>query len=836
MFFSSRESGLRCCTGEAFYNRLLSPGRVGGIWCTCSFALVLTIGVAGCSLFEDAPDASKAITVSELLVDTDEDGEPDLLNDVVVVKGLIDRVEEDDNGTIYLSGHSRSIPITSNAFPEEDDSLVVEGTLVRENGRLVFHVTTSAALRGPDAVEAETAAQRDQEAEKPDSSTVGLARAIDSDLQHGLGSIRSMSASKLPILFVVLLVIGGMPVLLRIRKLRMKWSTSSNRGFGFQEAGEAMLITNARFDVLEANPAALKLLGWTAGDARRYNLAAFLKLPTDEDASDRSQNAGSVLLDVDVSVTLGGGASRELQVRVTRLEGSGQNRLLCLLIDNTERRERDRLMQRLQQAMLDEMPLEVAILSPQGQYVFASAGLVGDEKARKAIIGKTDVEICREAGFHSEVAIRRRAQRRLTVASKQIVTFDETLTMPEGERHFVRHYIPVLNSRGDVSAIIAYGIEVSELRRLQRELAVLTEENTRLHRMKDSFLQNLSHEFRTPLTGILGAIQVLRDEVSPAQRELLDIALRNGNRLQKTLGDILDLADLQASELQVNLVVLNVVEEVRGVVAEMQKAAKDKGLFLRIHETQQEIWARLDTACFRRVLSHLLENAIKFTDAGGIVVDVDVDEKHVHVRVMDSGVGIDDQYLTTLYEEFSQESTGLSRNFEGLGIGLAITERLIGMMGGSIMAHSEKADGSMFSITLPRALAWTNSTKEDLPAILILERDRDEQRIFQYMLEPFCRVSFVTDPESIIDWLSEERCDGVLLNLDLCSDPAHLVSRIRALSGASGVLLVGMSTHNLTGGREYVLAQGFDEYVSKPVSKQALFNTLGSMLALNQVQ
>ena len=140
----------------------------------------------------------------------------------------------------------------------------------------------------------------------------------------------------------------------------------------------------------------------------------------------------------------------------------------------------------------------------------------------------------------------------------------------------------------------------------------------------------------------------------------------------------------------------------------------------------------------------------------------------------------------------------------------------------------------MFSIALPRVLARTGSQKDDLPAILVLERDRDEQRIFQYMLEPFCHVSFAADTERIVDRLGVGRCDGVLLKLDLCDDPARLISRIRALPDSSGTLLVGVSTQNLAGERQQILALGFDEHLFKPISKQSLLNILGSLTTFSQ--
>lgn len=833
MHFSGRAFGIRRNVGAASLIRVSLYGQAVANWRGCWILLLLS-GITGCGLFEPAPDASKAITVSELLVDVDENGDPDLLNDTAVVKGRMDRAWGNEDSTTYLTGESRGVQLTGESIPTEGDSLVVEGTLVRDNGRLVFLVEASSVLQSPDAAEADSSESEDDVLrEFRDSLVIGVVPAAVADLKNEFRSARSEGVNPSFYFFVILLVMGGSLLVLRSIRSKLQLPGSVRTSHTIPDAGEAILLTDRRFKVIEANPAALRLLGWTEDDARKRNLSTVLKLPVGDPPRTGDRSLAGVVMDVDVSFTPPSGAPIDLQLRVSRVDVDGQDHLLCLLMDITARQDRNQLMQRLQQVMLDEMPLEVAVLSPQGQYVFASAGLVADAAERKAIIGKTDVEVCREAGLHSEVAIRRRAQRRRTVASKQCVTFDETLATDAGERHFRRHYTPVLNGRGDVSMIIAYGVEETELRRLRREHADMSEEIERLRRMKDTFLQNLSHELRTPLTGILGAVQILRDEVTPHQRELLDIALRNGNRLLKTVSDVLDLASMQASGMHFNLIVLNVVEEVKEVVTLMHTAAEEKGLFLRVHAVQQEAWARLDSAGFRKALAQLLENAIKFTESGGIVVDVDADDERVHVRVMDSGVGIDNHYLSTLYDEFSQESAGLTRSHEGLGIGLALTERLIGMMGGTITANSEKADGSMFNIALPRAIARPASHQEERPYILVLERDRDEQRIFQYMLEPFCRVSFATDVERVLDRLSEGQCDGVLLNLDLCPDPAQLISQIRTLPGASRTLVVGASSQSVVSERSRFIALGLDELLAKPISKQALMNTLGSLPVLS---
>jgi CheY-like chemotaxis protein len=265
----------------------------------------------------------------------------------------------------------------------------------------------------------------------------------------------------------------------------------------------------------------------------------------------------------------------------------------------------------------------------------------------------------------------------------------------------------------------------------------------------------------------------------------------------------------------------------------MQQAAEEKNLFLRVHAAQTDLWAKIDTSCFQRALTHVIDNAVKFTESGGILVDVDGDDQRVYVRVMDSGVGIDDQFLEDLYDEFNQESGGLTREFEGLGVGLSVTERLISLMNGTITAHSEKAGGSMFTIALPRAFR-PSVDQRAVPAILVAERDEDEQRILRYALEPYCRVMVVSDPERVVDFVSQGSCDGILINVEMYGEAYELIGRIRTAAGSHLIPIVGVGTHTLASEQDRLLAAGLDEYLPKPVTKKALLNALENLLAINQ--
>ncbi|HET6567056.1 MAG TPA: PAS domain-containing protein [Rhodothermales bacterium] len=776
--------------------------------------LLMALLVASCTRPEPTKTSGKAISIPELLEDANGDGDPDLLYGHLRVRG---RVEVEEKG-MFLASAKRRIRLSRILEASAGDTVEVAGRLLRSGGYVVFVVESGHADGSVQPV--------GEVAGFDGKAYVGLLKSWARKAAHTSLAAASMLTRGW---FAIALALLGLAVGCLAFKRRPGFVATFRRRGIFHHAAEAFLITDADLNVVDANAAALKLLARSSASGRK--LASLLALPANlrADTVRETRTGGKP---IEFETVIAEEPDTHVTVRLSPLVSGGRERYLCILADSTERNDREQLMKRLQQVILDEMPFEVAVISPQGQYVFASAALSGDGSPQMSPIGKTDLEICRDAGLHSEVAVRRRAHRRRTVASKQLVKFEETLVSEAGERHFIRYYTPVLNPRGDVSMVISYGLEVTEVRRLRQQLAGVGDEVERLRRMKESFLQNLSHEFRTPLSGIMGAVQILMDELSGDQRELMEIVSRNAGRLLKTLSDVLDLAELQAADVELNVTVLNVAGEVRALVDDLQKQADEKGLFLRMHTTENEIWARLDSSCFHRALGHLVQNAIKFTESGGVVVDVDAEDDQVHVRVMDSGVGVDDTSL--LYDEFIQGSEGLDRQFEGLGIGLSITERLIGLMDGKITAYSEKAGGTMFSVTFPRVFAKGEEASSELPSVLILERDSDEQRIFRYLLETFCNVTFISDPDQIVDFVAEGRCGAVLLNVDMSPDLATLVRSIRAAEGTAWTILVGVSDQARGGDREQYLALGLDEYLQKPLTKKALLNALENLLAVHQ--
>lgn len=234
--------------------------------------------------------------------------------------------------------------------------------------------------------------------------------------------------------------------------------------------------------------------------------------------------------------------------------------------------------------------------------------------------------------------------------------------------------------------------------RLRRE----KERAEKAARLKSAILNNMSHEFRTPMTGILGYADILIDEVDEAYREFAATIRDYGQRLMGTLDAVLELARLEAAATEPQKTSIDVGERTRGVSRTLRKPAVEKGLAFHHTLPDAPLMAELDPSALERVLHILIENAVKFTPEGEVHVTVEAEDDAVLIRVRDTGVGVGDDFRPYLFEPFRQESMGDDRAFEGNGLNLSIAKRLVDLSGGTIHVESEKGVGSLFTVTLPR--------------------------------------------------------------------------------------------------------------------------------------
>jgi CheY-like chemotaxis protein len=386
------------------------------------------------------------------------------------------------------------------------------------------------------------------------------------------------------------------------------------------------------------------------------------------------------------------------------------------------------------------------------------------------------------------------------------------------------------------------------------------------NRAKSAFLANMSHEIRTPMTAILGFAEVLTEGLPDGVlREAAATIQRNGQHLLDMINEILDLSRIESGNFQLSFATVDGRAMVREVAALLRLRAEEKGVALRVAAEPTLAAVTTDPQRLRQVLVNLAGNAIKFTAQGHVELTVGrvCDGRYgdcVEFRVSDTGIGIAPAALERIFEPFAQASPSTERQFGGTGLGLAISRRLATALGGTLEAESVVGRGSTFRLLLPwspeaanapcatacvagasceAAGAKTSASGSDdrlEGRILLAEDGPDNQRLLKYLLEQSGAEVDVVD-------------NGVDAVMHACAaleagKPYTVVLMDMQMPGADGFAatcrlrernyrlpIIALTAHAMCGDRDRCLAAGCNDYLSKPVNKQALLAMVGKWLA-----
>lgn len=389
------------------------------------------------------------------------------------------------------------------------------------------------------------------------------------------------------------------------------------------------------------------------------------------------------------------------------------------------------------------------------------------------------------------------------------------------------------------------------------ELAMARDEAIQATRSKSAFLANMSHEIRTPLTAIIGFTESLHEnKLSADERtEYLGIISRSSKHLLQIINDILDLSKIEADKLSVESLIINPAKLVTDVSALLGLLAEGKGLSFNVkYKTQIPELIVSDPVRLKQILINLCNNAVKFTQQGGVTISIicDIEKELITYMIIDTGIGLTEEQVDNLFQAFSQADSSTSRKYGGTGLGLHLSKQLANRLGGDINVKSTYGIGSCFCLTIPtgplegvklidgNAVANQPSKQNNIIAskksytnarVLLAEDNKDNQRYISTLLQSIgLQFSIAENGQEAVRMALEDNFDLILMDMQMpILNGLDATKELKAKNHNKPI--IALTANYSSPDIETYIKAGCTEHLAKPIERQIFFETIAKYLS-----
>ncbi len=433
--------------------------------------------------------------------------------------------------------------------------------------------------------------------------------------------------------------------------------------------------------------------------------------------------------------------------------------------------------------------------------------------------------------------------------TEAVQTFEYEISQGAGVLYYEARF-----TRVDDHQVLCISRDITDRKTLQHALIEAKERAEESSRLKSTLLNNMSHELRTPLNGILGFSEIMATELKDTDYiEMASHINNSGKRLMKTLDSIMQLSQLESGVKALHFEEFVIEKQFRQLLQTFSPQARAKGLFFEIRNIPA-IRGYVDVFFFTQAISNILENAIKFTNEGGVCTDVSVGNnagnRTLSITIEDTGIGISEAHMKLIFEEFRQASEGQNRSFEGTGLGLTIARKMIQLLGGEIIVDSKMGKGSVFNILIPFPDVSENdhhdvsnqafSAEKQRPAkrigsnlsvLLVEDNDVNSQLTLAYLKNEYI-VDWAIDCYAAIDMVQQKHYDAILMDINLGPgmDGLQATQLIRKIKGYETLPIIALTGYTMFGDRDRLIDGGCTGYIPKPFTKSEILYQLNKIL------